>query len=269
MPAPSANTLSQTAKMIFSGKGIRLPVNWQDMGPVYPQAFTPAERAAQANPPGSLFHASTLNKYHTDAARTLGRAMEQFIDDMSAALSDAIGKWMRTAAVVSVTINGPIGTLLPGGVTGPMLKPLIMARAPVKTEMDHKYSHAVAEAVSSGWASWQQGLSGMLSYPSFAASPTPAAPPTPNVPAPLVTFGSSGESALAPGPLKEAMAAALGQDGQHAGTLFEAIAGSFYTHFQTFKLSTLVSGVLGAGPVAMPPGPVAGGAVMPTPGNFV
>jgi hypothetical protein len=269
MPAPSANTLSQTAKQIFSGKGIRLPVNWQDMGPVYPQAFTPAESAAQANPPANLFHEPTLNQYHTDSARILGHSMEQFIDDMSAALSDAIGKWMRTASVVSVTINGPIGTLLPGGVTGPTLKPFIMARAPVKTEMECKYSNAVAEAVSRGWASWQQGLSGMLSYPSFAASPTPAAPPTPNVPAPLMAFGSSGESALAPGRLENAMAAALGHDGQHAGTLFEAIAGSFYTHFQTFKLSTLVSGVLGAGPVAMPPGPVAGGAVMPTPGNFI
>jgi hypothetical protein len=269
MPSPPANALSQTAKQIFSGKGIRLPVNWQDMGPAYSQAFTPAERFAQANSPTCLFHETTSNRYHTDAARILGRSMEEFIDSMSAALSDAVTKWMRTASVVSVIINGPIGTLLPGGVTGPMLKPFIMARAPVKTEMETKYSNAVAEAVSSGWASWQQGLSGMLSYPSFAASSTPVAPPTPNVPASLVTFGSSGESALAPDPLKNTMAQALGQDGQHAATLFEAIAGSFYTHFQTFKLSTIVSGVLGTGPVTMMPGPVAGGAVIPIPGNFV
>jgi hypothetical protein len=85
-----------------------------------------------------------------------------------------------------------------------------------------------------------------------------------------VTFGSSGEYALAPVALKNAMTAALRKDGQHAGALFEAVAQSFYSHFQAFKTSTVVINVLGTGPVTVPPsGPVTGGTAIPTPGNFV
>ncbi|MBT8339219.1 MAG: hypothetical protein KJP07_04320 [Desulfatitalea sp.] len=269
MPAPIAAALAETAKRNFTGLGIQLPVDWRDAGPQYNGAFTPPELATTANAPTTLFHECTLNRYHTDAARSIGDAMAKFIDGMSAAVTDAIGKWMRTASVISVTINGPIGTLLPGGVTGPVLKPLILPTAPNQTDMERRYALAVAQAVSDGWSQWQQGLSGVLSYPAFASAPMPAAPPTPNVPAPLMTFGSSGEAALSPLSLKEAMYKALPGGGQHAAELFEAMAGAFYTQFQTFKAATLVTQVMGTGPVSVPPaGPVTGGSVIPTPGNF-
>jgi hypothetical protein len=269
MPAPLGTALSATAKLNFAGQGIQLPVNWREMGPLYPRAFTPAERLTQSNAPTNLFHEPTLNRYHTGAARTMGQSMERYIDGICAAIADAIAKWMRMASVAALTINGPIGTLLPGGVTGPPLKPFILAKAPRGTEMEEAYSQAIAEAVSDGWQKWQQGLGGVLNYPSFAAAPMPMAPPTPNTPAPLVTFGSSGERALTPLPLKNAMAAALQKEGQHAAALFEAVAHSVYSHFQTFKTSTVVSSVMGTGPVAVAPsGPVAGGTVIPTPGNF-
>jgi hypothetical protein len=270
MPAPSADALSGTAKLNFAGQGIKLPVDWHDMGTLYPQAFTSAELHTQRNAPTNLFHEPTLNHYHTDAARIIGRAMARFIDGICAAIADAIDKWMHMASVAAVMIQGPIGTLLPGGVTGPLLKPFILAKAPQKTDLEREYSHAIAEAISNGWLSWQQGLSGVLNYPSFAAAPMPLAPPTPNTPAPLMSLASSGESALSPDALKRAMAAAMQKDGQHAGALFDAVARSFYTHFQTFKTNTLVSKVMGTGPVTIPPaGPVTGGSVIPTPGNFI
>jgi hypothetical protein len=270
MPAPLSTALSATAKLNFAGQGIQLPVNWQDMGPLYPKAFTPAEQQTQSNAPTNLFHEPTVNRYHTDAARTVGRSMERYIDGICVAIADAIAKWMRIASVSALTINGPIGTLLPGGVVGPPLQPFILAKAPQATEMESEYSRAIAKAVSNGWQYWQQGLSGVLNYPTFAAAPMPMAPPTPNTPAPLVTLGSSGEGALTPLPLKNAMSAALQKDGQHAGALFEAVAQSFYSHFQTFKTSTLVSNVMGTGPVTVAPsGPVAAGTVIPTPGNFI
>ena len=270
MPAPVASLLSMTAKRHFAGLGIQLPVAWSDMGPLYPQAFSPAERVTPGNPSGTLFREPTANHYHTEAARVVGRGLSQFIDEISAAIAAAIGQWMRTASVVSVAINGPVGMVSPGGITGPSLTPLILAKAPQRTEMETLYSRAVARAVADGWARWQQGLSGTLHYPSFAAAPAPMAPPTPNAPAPLVTFASAGEGALAPAALKQAMSAALGGDGQHAGALFDALANAFYNHFQTFKTSTQVSGVIGTGPVSMmPSGPVAGGSAIPVPGNFV
>lgn len=270
MPAPQSTALSATAKLNFAGQGIRLPVAWQDMGPLYPQAFRPAEQCTPNNPPNNLFHEPTVNRYHTGAARTVGQSMARYIDGVCEAIADAIAKWMNLASVAALTINGPIGTLLPGGVTGPPLKPFILAKAPRDTEMETEYSQAIAEAVSNGWQNWQQGLSGVLNYPAFAAAPMPMAPPTPNTPAPLVTFGSTGEGALTPVALEHAMLAALSQEGQHAGALFKAVSESFHTHFQTFKTSTLVSNVMGTGPVAVPPsGPVTGGTVIPTPGNFV
>ncbi|MBI5896138.1 MAG: hypothetical protein HZB24_09115 [Desulfobacterales bacterium] len=270
MPAPLGTALSASAKLNFAGQDVRLPVNWRNMGPLYARAFTPAEQHTQSNTPTNLFHEPTSNRYHTGAARTVGQSMERYIDGICAAIADALAKWMKMASVSALTINGPIGTLLPGGVTGPPLKPFILAKAPRGTEMEREYSQAIAEAVSDGWFSWQQGLSGVLNFPAFAAAPMPMAPPTPNTPAPLVTFGSSGESALTPVPLKNAMAAALRKNGQHAAALFEAMAQSVCSHFQTFKTSTVVSHVMGTGPVAVAPsGPVTGGAVIPTPGNFV
>jgi hypothetical protein len=270
MTAPLGTALSQTAKLNFAGLGVRLPVGWREMGPLYPRAFTPAEQLTQSNAPTNLFHEPTSNRYHTGAARTVGRSMERYIDGICAAIADAIAKWMKMASVSALTINGPIGTLLPGCVVGPPLKPFILAKALQSTEMEREYSQAIAEAVSNSWKTWQQGLSGVLNYPSFAAAPMPMAPPTPNTPAPLVTFGSSGEGALTPVPLKNAMTTALQKDGQHAGALFEAVAQSFYSHFQTFKTSTVLSKVMGTGPVIVAPsGPVTGGTVIPTPGNFV
>jgi hypothetical protein len=270
MPAPLGTALSTTAKLNFSGQGVNLPVNWQEMGPLFPLAFMPAEQLTQSNAPTNLFHEPTLNRYHTGSARTLGQSMERYIDGICAAIADAIAKWMQMASVSALIINGPIGTLLPGSVTGPPLKPFILAQAPRGTGMEREYSQAIAEAVSNGWLGWQQGLNGVLNYPSFAAAPMPVAPPTPNTPAPLVTFGSAGEGALTPVPLKGAMNAALKKDGLHAGALFEAVAHSFCSHFQTFKTSTVVSNVMGTGPVTVAPtGPVTGGTVIPTPGNFV
>ncbi len=270
MPAPLPGALSESAKLNFAGQGIHLPVGWRDMGALYPQAFAPVDLSTQPNVSANLFHEPTLNRYHTDAARVVGRAMGIYIEGICVAIADAIDKWMGMASVISVLIEGPIGALLPEGVSGPLLKPLIMAKAPQKTDLEREYSNAIAEAVSNGWFNWQQGLSGTLDYPTFVAAPMPLAPPTSNTPVPLMTLVSTGENALSPLGLKIAMARAMKKDGQHAANLFDAVAQSFYTHFQAFKASTLVSNVMGTGPVAIPPvGPVTGGSVIPTPGNFI
>lgn len=270
MPVPIAAAVAQTARLNFAGQGIKLPVDWKDMGPHYPKAFTRPQLNAQPNAPTNLFHEATLNKYHTDAARITGQAMGRYIDGICVAITDAIGKWMRMASVVSVLINGPVGTLMPKGVIGPALKPFILARAPKHTAMETEYSNAIASALSNAWSNWQSGLSGVLTYPTFAAAPVPMAPPTPNVPVPLITFVSSGEGQLSPTLLSRAMMAALSGGGQHAAELFDAVTSAFYTHFQTFKTSTLVTRVMGTGPVTVPPtGPVTGGMVIPSPGNFV
>ncbi len=248
MPTIPEAELSDTTKQYFSDKGIKLPMNWSDMGENFPGAFTQPERNTGANCPNTLFHEPTLNKYHTGAARTLARHYEQFIDGICASISSAIDQWMKIASVVSVTVNGPVGTLMPAGVEGPELKPLIMAEAPQATQRELKHADAIATALSESWAAWQQGLSGILNYPGFNGAPMP------NVPAPLITLISEAEMQLSPDNLRDRMSWHFDDPGAlHARDLFDSVARAFYTHFQEFKLNTLVTGVT---VVAAPPPPV-------------
>lgn len=248
MPTIPEAELSDTTKQYFSDKGIKLPMNWSDMGENFPGAFTQPERDTGANSARSLFHEPTLNKYHTGAARTLARHYEQFIDGICAGISSAIDQWMKIASVISVTVNGPAGTLMPAGVEGPELKPLIMAEAPQATERELKHSDAIATALSESWAAWQQGLSGILNYPGFNGAPMP------NVPAPLITLISEAEVQLSPDNLRDRMSWHFDDPvALHARDLFDSVAQAFYTHFQEFKINTLVTGVIAA---AAPPPPV-------------
>jgi hypothetical protein len=249
MPAPLAEELSLSAKLNFAGRNIALPMQWKSMGPLYPDAFGPPELSTPATGPENLFHEPTPNRYHTQAARTLGRNYEQFIDGICMAICAAIDTWMHTASIVSVTLAGTIGTVLPEATIGPQLGPLIMPAAPQATRQEQKYSVAIAGALNDSWELWQRGLSGILTYPPFG-------PPGPNIPAPLITFSSAGEANLAPEYLADQMVSRLDDPGAlHARDLFESIAKAFFAHFQIFKTNSLIAGVIMTPPVPPPPEP--------------
>jgi hypothetical protein len=239
-------------------------MNWKPMGAVFPQAFKAPEIKTRANAPTTLYHEPTLNKYHTHAARALSREYEKYIDGICTAISDAIGKWMLAASIVSVNVAGPVGTMLPGGVSAPQLYPMIMANAPKKGRSEVRYSQSIAAAVSDAWNGWHQGLSGILNYPGFNGMPMV------NTPAPLISFVSEGESALAPHSLGPAIQRNLNDPGAlHAKTLFDAVANAFFIQFQAFKAATLIIGVTVTAAPA-PPVPAgmaasAAGAAMETP----
>ncbi len=78
---------------------------------------------------------------------------------------------------------------------------------------------------------------------------------------------------LSPSALAKQMEGNLGDpEAAHAAMLFECLAKAFGTVFQTFKASTMVTGVLGMGPIPtfvppfVPVGPVVMGSVIPMPG---
>lgn len=248
MPAPQAQELSTSAKEHFSARGIQLPMQWQSMGALYPQAFRQPELRTPANPSNALFHEPTLNKYHTDTAGVMSGHYATFIDGITGAIANAIDKWMKMAMVVGVNVAGPLGTWMPNGVNSPDLYPMIMADAPKDTRSDIKYSKAIAAAVSTHWNTWHQGLSGTLNYPGFNGAPMP------NTPAPLMSFVSAGENGLTPEHLSGDMQHNLNDPGAlHAVALFDAVAHAFYIHFQVFKSATLVNGVTVAAAGAPPP----------------
>lgn len=276
MPAPNAQQLALLTKTNFSAKNIKIPLNWSQPGDQYPDAFATSERQVAPNAPTELFHAATLNKYHVDAAKEMSDKLGAYIDGIAGAICGAIDNWMKMTMISGAIINGPVATLIPGGVVGPPLLPLILGQAPKGTPLETTYSLAIANAFNTAWQVWQLGLTGMLTYPAFAAVPSPMAPPMPNIPVPLVTLSSPGEAQLSPAALKGAMVGMLGDPtAQHAPDLFDALAQAFNTVFQLFKTTTLVQNVLGTGPVPtfappfVPVGPVLAGTVIPTPGVLV
>jgi len=276
MPAPDKDMFTQLTQANFAGMGIELPVSWEGHGSQFSDAFTVSERITAPVLPTNLFQQSTLNKYHVDSANDIGEKMAKYIEGICGATCDAIDNWMQIATIATVIIAGPVGTLVPGGVIGPPLMPLIMAGAPQETEAELKYSLAIANAMSSSWQAWQTGLMGTLMYPPFAAFPGPVAPPTPNIPLPLITFSSAGEAMLSPSTLKSLMEANLADpEAAHSSELFDAYSKAFNSIFTIFKASTMVQNVMGTGPIPtfvppfVPVGPVVGGMVIPAPGVFV
>ncbi|MBI5055071.1 MAG: hypothetical protein HZB61_00445 [Nitrospirae bacterium] len=274
MPAPQKNLLTQLAKMNFLSKGIKLPVDWSKPGVQYPDAFKQEEKTTPPNSPMNLYREESLNKYHVDAAKTIGEAFEKYIEGICGAICSGIDQWMKMTAVTGVIITGPVGVLKPGSVVGPPLTPLMLTTAPMSTPQEIKYSNAIATAFGTLWQPWHMGLVGTLMYPAFAAFPGPVAPPMPNIPLPLIAFSSPGESGLSPSSLKNMMVANLGEaSALHHSDLFDAISNAFNTVFQIFKASTLVQNVLGTGPIPtfappfVPVGPVVGGVGNGAPGT--
>ena len=273
MPAPDKSLFTQLTKTMFVAKAIVLPEKWKSPGEQFPRAFKAVELAVPPNAPTTLFKAASLNKYHVDAARDISQKFEGYIEGICGAICDAIGQWQSQATIANVIINGPVGMLMPGGVTGPPLGQLILASAPMKTPQEIKYSQAVAAAFGPAWLAWHTGMMGTLMYPAFAAFPGPMAPPTPNIPMPLIALPSPGEALMAPPTLKKVMASAFGDaSAAHAEKLFDCLCTAFAPVFMMFKGSNQVKNVLGMGPIPtfappfVPVGPVVMGTGTGAPG---
>jgi len=272
MPAPQKQMMATLAQNFFRTNMVKLPVDWKPPGDQYNNAFKSSELVTPPDP-SSIFLPSTLNKYHTDTHKDIGKQYADFIDGICGAICDAIDKWMKLTMVAGMIVTGPVGVCPPGTTIGPPLMPFILATAPNKTPMLLRYSMAVALAFNTQWLMWQTGLMGQLMYPPFAAFPGPMAPPTPNVPMPLIAFASPGEVGLSPAMLKTTMIANLGDPlALHHMELFDAIAQAFGVVFPIFKASTLFTKVMGMGPIPsfvppfVPVGPVVGGTSLPIPG---
>lgn len=241
---------------------------------IYDMAFSEEEKSVPPNQPLNLFRESTLNKYHVDTSKEMGDKLEKYIEGICGAIWSAVNTWTTAATIQGVMIMGPTATL--GTVVGPPLMPLIMAQGPVTTPMEIRYTTAIANAIGTGWMTWQSSIMvpGLPWYPAFAAFPAPVAPPMPNIPMPLLSLVSV-DAALSPGALKGTMMGTFGDPtALHAADLFDAVAKAFNSVFTMYKSTTIVKNVLGTGPVPtfappfVPAGPVLGGIGTGLPGCF-
>jgi hypothetical protein len=132
----------------------------------------------------------------------------------------------------------------------------------------------IGNSLGAGWLQFTSSISvpGLPWYPAFAAMPAPVAPPLPNVPCPLVALTMS-RAQLGATMLKTTMAAQSSVPDHQA--LFGAIAEAFSKVLDLWLASTLVTNVLGTGPVPsfappyVPVGPVIGGVGNMPPGGFL
>lgn len=280
MPAPQASMMQQIAKALFSANGIKVPTGWQQpqgkLGSQYGDSCQPSERNVPpdtAVPP--LFQPASMNKYHVDVQKKLNQQFGAFIDGICSAICATWSQWQATAALTGVIINGPVA--MGGQVVGSPWTPLILSTAPKSTPMQLKYATTIASVLGTAWLSYTSTIkvAGLPWYPAFAAFPSPVAPPTPNIPTPLAAL-TQVTTSVSSSALKGQM---IGQHGDVSAPfckeLFDCIAGAFEKVFLTWQASTMVTNVLGTGPVPsfappfVPVGPVVSGAGNMPPGGFV
>jgi len=278
MPAPQASAMQQLARLKFTSFQIKVPQNWQEPSgdpdaKHYGDAFQPSEKTTAPGAP-ALFLPASMNKYHTDSQKMHIDKIGKFIDGICSAICSAWSQWQSMATMVGVVITGP--TAMGGQVLGPPWTPLILASAPKETPNLLKYSNAVANVLGTAWLSYTATIkvTGMPWYPAFAAFPSPVAPPTPNVPCPVIAL-TQVTASLSPALLKQQMVGALADPmAPFHDKLFEAICDAFDKCFTLWQTTTMVTNVLGTGPVPtfappyVPVGPVLGGVGTMTPGGF-
>lgn len=270
--------MRELAKTQFRTFAIKVPNQPPQMNvrSTYADAFPPAERKVAPMPmPPALFLPDSAYKIHVDIQKHLTEVFGAFIDGVCGAICSAWEKWQSAATLTGVVINGPVAA--GGQMNGPPLGPLILAAAPSSKPSEASFSKVVADVVGSGWDTYVATIKvpGMPWYPAFAAFPGPTAPPTPNAPCPLAAL-TQVTTSVSKAALKAKMIAALGDGAApHHVELFDSIADAVEKCFTVWQGATMVTNVLGTGPVPtfappfVPVGPVVGGLGNMTPGGFV
>lgn len=269
--------MKQLARLKFASFNIKVPSGWRDpqgdAGDQYRNAFQPAERTTVPGTP-PLFQPASMNKYHTDAQKMHIAKIGAFIDGTCDAICAAWGMWQSAATMVGVIINAVTASV--GQVVGPPWTPAILAQAPKTSPMEMKYSSVIANVIGTGWLTYTSTIKipGLPWYPAFAAMPSPMAPPTPNIPSPVAAL-TQVTASISPATMKAQMVTMLGDPrAPFHGELFEAICDAFEKCFAIWQTSTMVTNVLGIGPVptfappVVPAGPVVAGVGAMAPGGF-
>jgi hypothetical protein len=280
MPAPQASAMQQLARVKFTSFALRVPTNWQDpsgdpAASQYSNAFSDSEKAtAPGSPP--LFIAASANKYHTDTQKMLIAKIGSFLDQTCSAICQAWSTWQTAATMTGILINGPAVSL--GQMVGPPWNGPILASGAVSTPNLMKFTNVIANVIGQAWTMFQSTItfaSPFPAFPAFAAFPGPMAPPMPSqVPIPFMSVFNVPVSLQAE-LLKTQMVAQLGDpQAPFAPQIFEAIATAFQQCFDLWKTTTIITNIIGTGPIPtfappfVPIGPVVMGTGTMTPGGL-
>lgn len=274
MPAPQASAMQQLARLKLTSFAIKVGHDKpSDPDGHYNKGFKDGELATAPGAP-PLFQPKTANKYNTDTQKMHIDKIGTYMDGVCSAICSAWSQWQSMSTLVGVVIAGPTASV--GQIVGPPLTPLILASAPKATPMEMKYSNVFANVIGTAWLTFTATVKvpGMPWYPAFSAFPGPVAPPTPNVPCPFAALVQVPVS-ISCNVMKMQMVGMLGDPmAPFHKELFESVCDAFEKCYNTWKASTMVTNVLGTGPIPtfappyVPVGPVVGGVGTMTPGGF-
>jgi len=183
------------------------------------------------------------------------------------AARQAAKDWLKRSLVLNVVINGPTGTLKPGGLRSASDFRSTMAARLIQNGVPIQVATAFSEPVAQAWNAWFEGYQVQLSYPTFAAVAGPSAPITPCIPQPLKAGRSFNAHRLTLTFLQNEIKAKLGTAGVDiaASNAVHEFAAWFSGRFSACQSVATLTNVYGTGPVPtfappyVPVGPVVGG----------
>lgn len=206
-----------------------------------------------------------------------GETPAPYVTEIKSAIAQAFERWLPSVRVTHGVINGPVGVIPPGALSSNVDLQAAMRAGLGEARVPLDPYGSITDAFAKAWLQWLAGFSTMVQYPAFAHWPGAEAPPMPAIGQPLSVGSSSAPFAVSVVSLSSA--AMNTTDARSADPGYgEAVRqlSSWYTiRFAAFKMVTILTNVLGRGPVpsyappVYPVGPVIGGTIMPSSGVLV
>jgi len=272
--------MKQLARLKFSGNNLMVPYKWVapsgDPGAKHwGDSMKPSDKSTSVDPTAPpLFKPHTLVKCHTDTQKKLTQIFGSYIDGIVDAICQAWSTWQSAAVMTGVLINGPIAAL--GQVLGPPWMPLILASGPKMSPQELKYTNTIANVLSTAWLTYTTSIKipALPWYPAFAVFPGPMAPPMPNIPTPIVALTQVTVPISAQMLKTQMITMHADPQAQYQRELFDCVCDAFEKCFTLWQTTTMVTNVLGFGPIptfappVVPGGPVVAGTGNMPPGGF-
>ena len=280
---PPLSFIKPLGQLKFFSHSLKLGTEWDSKYSIKDEAEQVNKGDKKAVPeliPPWFMPAETPSKLHQKSCDDIGKEFKDFHDAMIDAVGFAHNMWKLKAKFKDLQVASVSAIGSPGCLDGDELESGIKNAPMCASFTGNKKKHrdAVAKGVSKAFKNWQDQVSvpGLPWYPAFAAFPGPMAPPMPNLPTPFISTFVGSPSEMMASALKSAMVDALGDsDALHHAALFDAIGTAINACWVIWTASTVVTGVMGKGPIPtfappiVPVGPVLGGSTLPTPGHFV
>jgi hypothetical protein len=271
MPAPQAAVLNAVAIAKFQSFQIQLPATLQS-----PTILSAQLRTKMGSLSPELFRTASKSEQDISKQRQMNEQYSRLFQGITAGIASAWQTFHSSAMLQGVIISGPVA--IGGIIVGPPLQPLvyIQSMGAGMGQWETKIRQQISIAFGNCWNQMigSASVPGLPWYPMFAAFPGPMAPPTPNTPTPIAALIRN-SAPMTGFSLRNAFSNFLQGSMDYHIQFSDALATSIDASFQIWLSSTMVTNVLGTGPVPtfappyVPVGPVVGGTGTMTPGGFV